>query len=122
LDLLDDELRRNGNKVGRRSVKSRDAMRLMLDRDKRTPDQIERAIRWCQTDEFWRGVILSASKLREKYDQLRLAATRKTGQQTFAQQRQSNALALVAALEQEEADAEVGSSEAAHVRALGAGR
>ena len=76
LDLLDSEIVRNGGRAPSRSKKNRDAMRLMLDRDGLTPDQIERAIRWCQAYEFWRSNILSASKLREKYEQLRLAAQR----------------------------------------------
>ena len=87
----------------------------------RTPEQIEAAIRWCQADEFWRSNILSASKLREKYDQLRLAAARQPGR-TFGQQRQDTALALVAAYEREEAQhAEVGDGEGAHVRAIDSG-
>lgn len=40
--------------------------------DKRTPDQIERAIRWCQSDPFWRANVLSMPTLREKYDRLKL--------------------------------------------------
>lgn len=76
LDLLDSEIIRNGGKAPKRTKKNVDAVRLMLDRDGYTADQIERAIRWCQADEFWRANILSASKLREKYEQLRLAASR----------------------------------------------
>jgi hypothetical protein len=51
-------------------------MRLLLDLDGRTFEQVEAAIVWSQNDEFWRTNILSASKLRSKYDQLRLAAMR----------------------------------------------
>lgn len=47
--------------------------------DERTPRQVENMIRWCQADDFWRGNILSARKLRAKYDQLRLAAMRTNG-------------------------------------------
>lgn len=54
----------------------RDAARLMIDRDKRTVEQILRAIDWCQDDTFWRGNVMSMPKLREKYDQLRLQASR----------------------------------------------
>lgn len=78
LDLLDTEIVRNGGKSPKRTKKNVDAVRLMLDRDGYTEAQIERAIRWCQADEFWRANILSASKLREKYEQLRLAAQRAT--------------------------------------------
>ena len=87
LDILDGEIIRNGGKAPSRTKKNRDAVRLMLDRDKHTVDQIERAIRWCQADEFWRANILSASKLREKYETLRIAATRsKPGNVTPIQQ------------------------------------
>lgn len=79
LDLLDSEIRRNGGKVPSRTKKNHDAIRLMLDRDGHTATDIAGCIRWCQADEFWRSNILSASKLREKYDQLRLAAQRKQG-------------------------------------------
>ncbi len=53
------------------------AARLMLDKDKRDEAEIHQAIDWCQSDEFWRGNILSMPKLREKYDQLKLQAARK---------------------------------------------
>jgi hypothetical protein len=76
LDLLDSEIRANGGKPPARTKKNLDAARLLIDRDKRTVEQVATAIRWCQADEFWRANILSMSKLREKYDQLRLAATR----------------------------------------------
>jgi len=85
LDLLDSEIVRNGGKARRRTQKNRDAIRLMLDKDGHTVDQIARAIRWCQADEFWRSNILSASKLREKYDQLRLAAQRDRSRQSNPQ-------------------------------------
>lgn len=42
----------------------------MLNIDKRTPEEIESVIRWCQNDSFWRSNILSTNKLRDKYDQL----------------------------------------------------
>ena len=77
LDLLDAEITANGCKAPKRNKQNIDAMRLLLDRDKCTPEQVAAAIKWCQRDEFWRGNILSASKLREKYDQLRLDAQRK---------------------------------------------
>lgn len=79
LDLLDSEIRANGGRIPSRSKKNIDACRLLIDKDGIRPDQIAKAIRWCQADEFWRANILSMSKLREKYDQLRLAATRTTG-------------------------------------------
>jgi hypothetical protein len=76
LDMLDVGIGRNGGKLPGRTKQNVSAMRLMIDADGRTVQQIEAAIRWSQNDEFWRGNILSASKLRSKYDQLRLAAMR----------------------------------------------
>ena len=52
------------------------AVRLLIDRDGRTLQEIERVIEWCQADEFWRGNILSAPKLREKFAQLALQMQR----------------------------------------------
>lgn len=79
LDILDSEIKRNGAKPPSRTKHNIDAARLMLDRDGRTVEQVTAAIRWCQADEFWRSNILSMSKLREKYDQIRLDAERKRG-------------------------------------------
>lgn len=76
LDLLDTEIRANGGRPPNRTKKNIDACRLLIDKDGIRPDQIAKAIKWCQADEFWRANILSMSKLREKYDQLRLAASR----------------------------------------------
>ena len=70
LDLLDREIEANGNRPPKRSKANRDAMRLLLDRDHRTPEQVAYVIRWCQADDFWQANILSASKLRDKFDQL----------------------------------------------------
>lgn len=47
-----------------------DAIRLLIDTDGRTPAEVEHVIRWCQADAFWRVNILSAPKLRQKFDQL----------------------------------------------------
>jgi hypothetical protein len=66
----------NGTKRPTISKAWREATRLMLDRDGRSVIQIEKAIDWSTADEFWRANILSMPKLREKYDQLRLAAGR----------------------------------------------
>lgn len=40
--------------------------------DKRTPEEIESVIKWCQKDLFWQNNILSTKKLREKFSQLKL--------------------------------------------------
>lgn len=45
-------------------------VRLMMERDNRTEEQIIYLMDWVQNDSFWKGNILSVSKLREKFDQL----------------------------------------------------
>jgi hypothetical protein len=49
----------------------------MIRIDKRTPDQIEKVIKWLPSNEFWRKNILCTSKLREKFDKLELNMTEK---------------------------------------------
>ncbi|MEY8192979.1 Replication protein O [Peribacillus simplex] len=44
--------------------------RFMLERDKRTKEQVAYLIDWCQQDSFWKSNILSPSKLRKQYDHL----------------------------------------------------
>lgn len=70
LDLLDLEIQRNGNRPPKRNKTNHDAMRLLLDRDHATEEQVAYVIRWTQNDQFWKANILSAAKLREKYPQL----------------------------------------------------
>jgi hypothetical protein len=52
-------------------VKWADTFRLMRDRDKRDFPEVKAVIEWATAHEFWRANILSASKLREKYDTLK---------------------------------------------------
>lgn len=73
---LADRITLNGSKRPTITKGWRTAARLLLDKDGCTEDQVNRAIVWCQNDEFWRTNILSMPKLRDKYDQLRLAAKR----------------------------------------------
>lgn len=47
-----------------------DDMRKLVDIDKRDPKQISDVISWTTRNSFWQSNILSASKLREKYDSL----------------------------------------------------
>ncbi|WIE54209.1 hypothetical protein [Curtobacterium sp. MCBD17_003] len=76
IEALEQAIEANGGKKPARTKKNLDAARLLLDRDEHTVDQVLRAIRWATNDPFWRANILSMSKLREKYDQLRLNAMR----------------------------------------------
>jgi hypothetical protein len=73
-DLLADLIAANGSKRPTAGKRWHEACRLMLDRDERSPEEVERIIRWSQQDQFWSAVILSMPKLREKFDQLRLKA------------------------------------------------
>lgn len=45
-----------------------DSIRLMIERDNRSPKQIKNMVDWCQADSFWRNNILSTAKLRKQYD------------------------------------------------------
>lgn len=45
-------------------------VRLMMEQDKRSEEQISYLMDWVQNDSFWKSNILSVSKLREKFDQL----------------------------------------------------
>ena len=51
-----------------------DDIRKMVELDGRTPQQVQGMIDWSQSDEFWKTNILSAKKLREKYDQMKVTA------------------------------------------------
>lgn len=101
---LADRIHDNGSKRPNITKKWRDEARRLIDLDNRTVDQIIRAIDWCQNDEFWRANILSMPKLREKYEQLRLAAQRANGRgkPSTTDQRVGAALALAAQLEEQE--------------------
>lgn len=77
--LLADLVAFNGSKRPTIGKGWLDAERLLLERDGRDPGEAERLIRWCQSDEFWRGNVLSMPKFREQYDRLRLQAQRKGG-------------------------------------------
>lgn len=48
----------------------------MLRIDGRDPQEVEEVIRWSQGDDFWRGNILSGSKLRQQFDKLTLQMRR----------------------------------------------
>lgn len=74
LDRLDQCIQSNGARKPKRNKGNADAMRLLLDRDHRTPEQIRRVIDWATADAFWKANILSAAKLREKFDQLLIKA------------------------------------------------
>lgn len=51
-----------------------DDIRKMVELDGRTEQQVQGMIDWSQSDDFWKTNILSAKKLREKYDQMKVTA------------------------------------------------
>lgn len=110
---LADRIEANGSKRPRITKTWRTAARLLLDKDGRTEGQVIAAIDWCQNHEFWRANVLSMPKLREKYDQLRLQATRQPGgnvvpldraaRPSTTDQRVAEGMALTARLRAQEA-------------------
>lgn len=71
---LADRIEANGSKRPTITKGWRDDIRLMLDKDGRSEAEAMAAINWCQNDDFWRANILSPTKLRAKFDQMRLQA------------------------------------------------
>ena len=53
-----------------------DGVRLMIERDGRTPEKIRKMIDWSQSDEFWSGNVLSVAKLRKHFDQMATKANK----------------------------------------------
>lgn len=53
-----------------------DNIRLMIERDNRSPQQICNMIDWSQANEFWQQNILSTAKLRKQYDRMAVRARR----------------------------------------------
>ena len=64
-----------------------DDIRKMIEIDKRTEDQVSRMIDWSQKNSFWSANILSARKLREKYDTMAAQANREYKQAGTGYQR-----------------------------------
>lgn len=69
-----------------------DDIRLMMDRDKRTEEQIKYLIDWCQNDSFWKANILSPAKLRKQFDAL--AAQAKVNSDKSAKEKPRKILSL----------------------------
>jgi len=53
--------------------------RLLIEEDKRPPEEVRKILIWCQDDGFWQGNILSAAKFRKQYPALRLGMKGKQG-------------------------------------------
>lgn len=59
----------------------RNQCRLMIEKDEREPENIRRAILWCQADAFWHSNIKSMPTLREKYATLQQRAKEQRNRQ-----------------------------------------
>jgi len=75
-NLLADLIAANGSKRPAVTEKWLGEMERLHRIDERSWEQITKAIHWCQNDDFWKANIMSPTKLRKQYDQLRLAAQR----------------------------------------------
>ena len=106
-DYLADRIEANGSKRPPVTAGWLRACRLMMERDGRTPEQIRRAIDWCQADGFWRSNILSMPKLRERFDTLRLQAQRGSARPPGTDDRVRGHLELAERLAQREQPLEV---------------
>jgi DNA-binding Lrp family transcriptional regulator len=73
-ELLADLIESNGSKRPVITKRWTQAIDRMIRLDGRTPEQIEKAMRWSQANDFWRGNIMSPEKLRKQYDRMRLQA------------------------------------------------
>lgn len=78
-EYLADAIAENGSKRPTVTKAWHDEARRMLDLDGRTETEVIRAIDWCQRGEserarFWRPNVMSMTKLRAKFDQMRLQA------------------------------------------------
>lgn len=77
VDLLSEKMQENdpGAKVPKAEPqweKWANDFRLLVKRDGRPIEEVKKVLAWSQADSFWKGVVLSAPKFREKYPQLKL--------------------------------------------------
>lgn len=68
--LYENILENNPNHKKPNLNKWADEVRLMMEQDNRTEEQIIYLMDWVKQESFWRAVILSTKKLRDKFDQL----------------------------------------------------
>lgn len=84
---LFEEIRKNNPETKKPNLQNwANVMRLMVERDKRTTKKISNMIKWSQNDDFWSGVVLSASSLRKDYDKMASQANRVYGKRTVAKE------------------------------------
>jgi len=108
-EYLADAIAENGSKRPAITKGWQDEARRMLDLDGRSEAEVLKAIDWCQRGEsdrarFWRPNVMSMTKLRAKFDQMRLQAANEAPAQRPT--RVQEHLSLVQQLAAEEAEAE----------------
>jgi hypothetical protein len=86
-NLLADLIEANGSKRPKVTKAWLTSIDRMIRLDGRTADQVERAMRWAQSNDFWASNIMSPDALRKQFDRMRLQAQRT---------RQSTGMAAVA--------------------------
>ena len=93
--LLFDEMRKNNDEAKEPNLNNwADDIRKMIELDGRKEDQVRNMIHWSQSNEFWKGVILSSKKLRDKYDQMRVQANQSYKNKSDASNNESNAYGI----------------------------
>lgn len=82
-NLLADLIEKNGSRRPHVTARWITEIDRMIRIDERSPEMIEKAIRWCQQDPFWLSNIMSPLKLRQQFDRIRLQSIeRKRTRQT----------------------------------------
>ena len=73
--FLFEEMKKNNPEVKHPDFdKWADEVRKMVELDRRKEEQVKNMIIWSQSNDFWKGIVLSTKKLREKYDQMKVQA------------------------------------------------
>jgi len=108
-EYLADAIEENGSKRPIITKGWQDEARRMLDLDGRSEAEVIKAIDWCQRGEsdrarFWRPNVMSMTKLRAKFDQMRLQAADEQRKTQPAPTRVQSHLALIQQLAAEEVE------------------
>lgn len=104
---LAEQIEARGSKRPEVTARWRNEARLLIDRDKRTEEQVHACIRWLFTSghkdaQFWRVNVRSMPKLREEYDRLRELAERSPGGSSRNQEQQDLLARAMARAEERE--------------------
>lgn len=105
LDAIGEHCSAHGFKKPSRTKANTAAARLLIDADGHTLEQVLWIVAWVTRSEFWAGNIRSASKLREKFDQLKHQAMRDTAsgaRPSPAATRRDETVAMIQRLQAEE--------------------